>query len=112
MLSSFDIFSEIVAVAGHAIDISSEGYDFDILLRIEISYSSNFSFVVFERCVSVLDVIGGGINDLLLLSNPDQSLLQIVLECLASVSLLNAFICLHGLDISESCDFTEHVGPL
>ena len=44
--------------------------------------------------------------------NSHQGLLKVVFKGLLSVNLVQTLLGLHVLDVSESCDLSEHVGSL
>ena len=74
---TFNIFSEVVAISINSVNISSEGDDFNILLRVHVFYSGTFFFSVIKRSSFCSDIVTSGFNNSVLLIDSYESFLQI-----------------------------------
>ena len=81
-------------------------------MGVEVSDSSNFSLSVFEGDIFVSNVVTSRLDDFVLFVDSNKGFVEIIVESLVSISLFQAFLGFHILDVSKSGDFTEHVSSL
>eukprot|EP00356_Strombidium_inclinatum_P009815 CAMPEP_0170485420 /NCGR_PEP_ID=MMETSP0208-20121228/4702_1 /TAXON_ID=197538 /ORGANISM="Strombidium inclinatum, Strain S3" /LENGTH=169 /DNA_ID=CAMNT_0010759069 /DNA_START=275 /DNA_END=781 /DNA_ORIENTATION=- len=112
VFSALDILAEIVAVSRNAVDVLPQVQDLHVLLGVHVLDSADLAVVVLQLRGFGSDVVGARLDNLLGLLDADHRLLEVELQGLVTFVLVHAFLGLHVLHVSQTLDFTEHVGSL
>ena len=111
-LSALDVFSQIIAVSADAVDILSKGADLDTGAGVEVLEAGDLLLGVIKLHLSVSNLEGAVLADLLHLRDAGVSLLEVEVESLEAINLVEALLGLHVAHVSQSLDLSEHVSSL